>query len=282
MDALDNNGSGSDILTLAVSTGSPAITVNNGTATISAVLAGSAGLTVDAPAALNFTGSLFNNGATLTSALAAGTLTLNPAAVENYTGATTVNNAVLALNFSNLSTPVNLINSGSALTLAGAGLAVVDKTGAVATSQSFAGLTLSPGPAAISVNSNGNTNAASTLALGAISRSAGSNVNFILPAMGSITTTTANLPGTGMMGGWATVNAVNTVTWAVSGGDGTNPGAISGLPAAAFTANTLGPAINTSLTSTVSISSDTSTNSVYLNTTNSAAMGQRYSTAATA
>jgi hypothetical protein len=43
---LDNNGLPSNVLTLAVSSGAPTITVNNQLATISAVLAGNQGLTV--------------------------------------------------------------------------------------------------------------------------------------------------------------------------------------------------------------------------------------------
>jgi hypothetical protein len=44
---VDNNGNSADVLTLAVSSGSPSITVNNDTATISATLAGSQGLTTN-------------------------------------------------------------------------------------------------------------------------------------------------------------------------------------------------------------------------------------------
>ncbi len=43
---LDNNGSGTNVLTLAVASGTPAITVNDNAATISAVLGGTSGLAV--------------------------------------------------------------------------------------------------------------------------------------------------------------------------------------------------------------------------------------------
>ena len=70
-----NNGSNSNVLTLAVSSGTPTIDVVNQTATISAVLAGAAGFTK--------TG--------------AGTLVLDAAAANTYSGTTTVAAGILEL-----------------------------------------------------------------------------------------------------------------------------------------------------------------------------------------
>ena len=70
---LDNNNSGGNILTLAVTSGSPTITVNNDTATISAVVAGSLGLTKSGAGTLVLSGIDTYTG---TTAISAGTLVL--------------------------------------------------------------------------------------------------------------------------------------------------------------------------------------------------------------
>ncbi len=204
---LDNNGSASNILTLA---GSASITVNNNTATIGAVLAGSSGLTLYGSALLNSNGQVFNFNSPINIG-SAGTLVLNPTAVENYTGATTVNGGTLRLDNTNLSAPTNLIGSGSTLVLGGGTLAIADKPGAAATSQTFSGATLNPGFSGIAVSAVGNTNTGSTLALGAITANAGGSVNFTLPTIGGITTSTGNTGG--ILGAWATVGQTD---WAVN------------------------------------------------------------------
>lgn len=86
------------------------------------------------------------------------------------------------------------------------------------------GLALPTGAAAI------NKLGANALNLGAITRSTGSTVDFTVTG-GTLTTTTANTSG-GILGGYATFGGS---TWAVSAGDGTNPGAISGLAAGSYT-----------------------------------------------
>ena len=263
---LDNNGSSANVLTLG---GGAAITVDNGAATIGAVLGGSAGLTLNGSPALGLNGQVFANTAAMPGVTALPALALNPAAVESYSGATSVSGVALTLDFSNLSTPTNMINSGSALTLTGGSLGVLDQTGGAATSQAFNGLSLGAGGAAVSVAANGNTNAGSTMALGAISRVAGGAVNFILPTTGSITTTTPNTSG--ILGGWATATAGGAMTWATSASNGVSPGAIGGLPAAGYSLNTLGPGLNSSLTSNVGISADAETNSLDVNSPSSSA-----------
>ncbi|HEV3415730.1 MAG TPA: hypothetical protein VG056_02920, partial [Pirellulales bacterium] len=70
---LDNNGNSPNILTMAVSSGSPLIQVNNQTATISAILAGSQGLT--------------------TVGNATGDAVLTLAGANSYSGGTTIANA---------------------------------------------------------------------------------------------------------------------------------------------------------------------------------------------
>ncbi len=261
---LDNNGSASNVLTLAASAGAPTITVSNDAATISAVLAGNQGLTLSGGPQINFDGQLFNNNYLLSNASAVGILTLNPSAAESYTGATTVNTGALAIDFANLSTPTNLINSGSALSLGNGTLTIKDQPSATATSQAFNGTTLNAGASAIAVSANGNMNAASLLALGAITRSAGASVNFTLPAIGAITTTTANT-ATSILGGWATVTTNSNVTWAVSGGNGVAPGSITGLPAAAYSVNTFASGQDTMVTTSVTIGSPTVTTTTTTN-----------------
>ncbi len=78
---LDNNGTGADILTLGVSSGSPTITVVNGTATISAVLAGTQGFTETGGGTLTLDGNnTFTGGVTIN----AGVIILgNPGALNS-------------------------------------------------------------------------------------------------------------------------------------------------------------------------------------------------------
>ncbi|HEV2972555.1 MAG TPA: autotransporter-associated beta strand repeat-containing protein [Pirellulales bacterium] len=86
---LDNNGNAADILTLAVSSGSPTITVNNDTATVNLVLAGTQGLTKIGAGDL-----LLDDGNTFTGAVAinAGTLALgNSGALGGTSNAVSVN-----------------------------------------------------------------------------------------------------------------------------------------------------------------------------------------------
>jgi fibronectin-binding autotransporter adhesin len=96
---LDNNGSAANILTLAVSAGSPTISVNNDVATISAVLAGTQGVTE----------------------AGAGTLVLN--GNNTYTGGTTLGGGTLKVATIADSGNSNLANSG-ALTFSGGTLEV--------------------------------------------------------------------------------------------------------------------------------------------------------------
>ena len=83
-----------------------------------------------------------------------GTLTLTGTAASTYTGATTVNAGTMLLDFSTMTTPTNLINSASALTLGGGTLSIKGNSSG-STSQTFASTTLKAGGSAIVVNGNG-------------------------------------------------------------------------------------------------------------------------------
>ncbi len=145
-------------------------------------------------------------------------------------GTVTVNSGTLKLDYTGTTTGAAPILNNNALSMAGATLSVLGtNTASNTTTQSFASLALTAGGNSV-VNSVGAAGLSSTLNLGAITRSAGATVDFTLPAIGSITTTTAN--SNGILGGYATVGGS---TWAVSAGTGTAAGAISGLQAASYT-----------------------------------------------
>ena len=262
---LDNNGSGANVLTLA---GSASISVYNDTATISAVLGGTSGLTVYGG------GPLWNSDVRQFGVIAPsnfatnGNLVLNPSAAESYSGSTTLGSGTLTLDFTNLAGATNMVSSSSGLVVAGGALAINNQPGATATSQTFNGTTLNAGGGSISVNVNGNTNGASALVLGAITRSvAGGAVNFTLPATGAITTTTAN-SAAGILGGWATVGQMN---WAVNSGvanpaGGNNIAALTTYQNDNFSSSTN----NVSVTTNDSPSSAFTINTLRFNTSGSA------------
>jgi fibronectin-binding autotransporter adhesin len=160
-----------------------------------------------------------------------GTLNLN--AVDTYTGATTVDAGTLNINAAESysgATTINAgtLNLGASGTLTSTALVLASgtfSTAATTAGKTFSTTTLSAGGSAVSPGfTNGNT-----LALGAITRNVGSDVNFTLPSSGSITTSTANANPTGgqqtILGGYATVAGTS---WAVSG-SGATAGAISSL-----------------------------------------------------
>ena len=78
----------------------------------------------------------------------AGTWTL--VAANTYTGTTSVTGGTLKLDFANLATPTNLVNSGSGLSLAGGTLSILGKSAAT-TNQTFASLTVGAGANKISL-----------------------------------------------------------------------------------------------------------------------------------
>jgi len=105
-----------------------------------------------------------------------GTLILNGAAVNTFTGGLKVNAGTLTLNFANLATPTNLINSGNALTLGGGNLSILGRATGT-TSQTVNGMTVASGASTVTLARNGGTSA--TLDLGAVTRSAGGTVTFL-------------------------------------------------------------------------------------------------------
>ncbi|MES2920610.1 MAG: autotransporter-associated beta strand repeat-containing protein [Verrucomicrobiota bacterium] len=135
-----------------------------------------------------------------------GTLTFSGATASTYTGDTTLNAGSTLVNFANMATPTNLINSASALKLGGATLTVQGKIGAaVASSQTFNGTTLNAGTSQILVNPN---NAASTTVnLGALNTTAAGGILVVGKPAGNTATgtiainTTTPPDATGTYGG---------------------------------------------------------------------------------
>lgn len=115
------------------------------------------------------------------------------------------------------------------------------------TSQTLASPTINPGASTVIANSNGGT--ATNTALGPFSRNAGGTVNFTLPASGTISTSTTATNG--LLGGWATVGGTDWAT--VSAGN---------IAAATYTTGTWSSGTNTNVTSTVTITSGSTTNSL--------------------
>ncbi len=145
---------GANILTLDVASGIPAINVTQSdrTLTISSVIAGTDGL--------QKTG--------------AGTLTLNGSAVNTFTGGLNINAGTLALDFANLATPTNLVNSGNALQINSGTLTITGKSDASNnTFQTFNGTTLGAGVNTINLTKGASATSAN-LALGALTLTAGS------------------------------------------------------------------------------------------------------------
>jgi beta-galactosidase len=152
---------GANTLTLGTA---PVINVANQTATISAVIAGTAGLTK--------TGL--------------GTLTLG-GATDAYTGGTKVNAGTLALDFTASGSPTtSIISTGNLLTLGGGTVSLVGAASGT-NAQAVNGLTLNQGSSAIAVASG--ISGTASLALGAITRNNTSTLTLTLPATGNVTTT---------------------------------------------------------------------------------------------
>ena len=194
--------------TLTLAGASPAIfnsgAVAIGNATNATVLAGSGGLTKSG----------------------SGTLTFQSSAAQQWTGGLNVMAGTVALNFSNLATATNMMDSGNAVTLGSGALTVTAKSSGI-TTQSVNGITLSGGMASIGFTSS--ANASSAFNLGGIDRNTQSALNFTLPTLGNITTSETNNPQ-GILGTWASTGSGATLKYAtVTGG---NIGALTGTAAA--------------------------------------------------
>ncbi len=119
----------------------------------------------------------------------AGTLILNGSTTNSFTGGLNVKGGNLTLNYSNMATPTDLINSANALALGGLGastntLSLLGNTTGT-TSQTFASTATSLGNSTISLNRNGGTS--TTLNLGQLTLNTGS-VLFFQPATAWTTT----------------------------------------------------------------------------------------------
>lgn len=187
---------------------------NGGDLVVGGVISGAGfGLTLNKTTAVGNQVTPFNTG----------TLTLNGSAVNTYTGPTIVNGGTLLLDFANLSTPVNLINSASTLQLgglAGGTLVVKGQAGAATTSQTLGNLTVSKSSGAnIVLNPNGG--AGTTLTLGNTwSRNGGAcSLNIDLSAGGTLASVPTSVAANNVLG-FATVKDATGVGFAsLSSGD---------------------------------------------------------------
>jgi autotransporter-associated beta strand protein len=142
---LDNDGSAANILTLAVSSGSPTITVNNDVATISAVVAGTQGLTKSGAGTLLLSGNDTYSG---TTTISAGTLVLGNASALGSTAAGTTISSGATLDLGAQAV------SGETLSISGTGIggngALINSSASAATWSGTVGA-----GAAFSVGGNG-------------------------------------------------------------------------------------------------------------------------------
>jgi autotransporter-associated beta strand protein len=133
-----------------------------------------------------------------------GTLTLNGSAANTFTGGLNINGGTLALNFANMATPTNLINSGNALNFGGGILSITALTGSFDTLQTFGNVTVNSGGGSLLVNPNGGTS--TTVTLGTLTTTA-SGGSFVVgraagAGAGTLTiTTTSNVDASGIYGG---------------------------------------------------------------------------------
>jgi autotransporter-associated beta strand protein len=203
-------GTGNISFTSTVNNGGNLLTINNtgaSAATISGAISNAGGLTK------------------------AGTGTLTLSDNNTYTGATTVTEGVLELDFSAAGAPTDIIKNSSALVLSGGELLLTGKAG-TSNSQTVNGLTLSAGNSEITLTATGGANPI-VLNLGNIVNSTGTTINFTLPtgtqdATNGITTTRAN-DASGILGAWATVTTATGTEWAVKDAVGAAQGNIRAM-----------------------------------------------------
>ena len=164
--------SGVNILTLAGTTPTVSVTQAARTLTIGSEIAGTSGLTKSG----------------------LGALTLNGSAVNTFTGGLNISLGTLRLDYSNLATPTNLINSGNALTLGGGGnLSLTGKDSATNTAQTFTGTTLGIGKNTLSL-AKGASATSATLNLGELTITPGAVTTVITGTAGSTTWATGVTP----------------------------------------------------------------------------------------
>jgi len=151
----------------------------------------------------------------------AGTLTLNGSAVNTFNGGLTVNGGTNLLDFANLATPTDLINSSNTVTMGNGTLRIKGKS-AGSTSQTLSNVTQNAGAGQILVDPNGG--AGTTLTLGSIAATnAGRSLLVGQAAAGTVTiTTTSSKDAQGIYGGRVvyTSDGGTTVDWATTASGG--------------------------------------------------------------
>jgi fibronectin-binding autotransporter adhesin len=121
----------------------------------------------------------------------AGTLTLNGANANTYTGATAANGGVLQLDFANMATATDLLNATSTLTTGGGEFNVKGKSTGV-TSQTLGNVTQTGNSYnRIVVNANGG--AGTTLALGTLGHNSGGSTLIDISSVGAGVTTASTV-----------------------------------------------------------------------------------------
>lgn len=272
---IDNVSAGGNVtLTVGSGLGGVSATSTNYTSidTFSGVIqntTGTVGLTKVSPAVANQTASIPASVSLLT-----GPNVLRLTNNNTYTGATTIKGGVieLAFNISNnggATVTSNIISASSALVLAGGDLINDSNATSGGGTQTFASLTLDAG--ASHIGTYRKSGGSGTTNLNVITRNVGGVIDFqSRPSGGSSNaklgdgdgtnnTKTANASFSGgsatILGGWA---VFNQNTWAVSAGNGTTSGAISGLGtySATYAAGTnVNSAIGTSTPGAMTINS---------------------------
>ncbi|HSU65344.1 MAG TPA: autotransporter-associated beta strand repeat-containing protein, partial [Tepidisphaeraceae bacterium] len=188
-------------------------------------------LVVTGAGAVSISGAVNNDASGTVALTKSGTGTLTLTGANLYTGTTTVNGGTLDIGGG---TSNGSISSSSALSLGGGTLTLTNTAG---TTQTFNGATLTGGASFIKNTGNGGI-----LALGALTKTAGSGATVDFTATGTITTGASNdaSDGGGILGGWATTgNAVSsnsTGDWAANDGSG-NIVAYTGYTLLATTGN---------------------------------------------
>jgi autotransporter-associated beta strand protein len=209
------NATGSYTITLNDSQSAQSLTFQDGTATISGtggiINLGGTGV-INVPNSITAsplsaviganTDTLIAGSAGLTK-VGVGTLTLNGTAVNTVTGGLKVNGGTLALDFANLTTPTDLINSGNALSFGGGSLSITGQSSGT-TSQTFGDVIVNSGGGSLLVNPNNGT--ATNITLGSLNTTA-SGGSFVVgqatsSGAGTLTiTTTTDKDATGIYGG---------------------------------------------------------------------------------
>lgn len=158
---------------------------------------------------LNITGVVANFNTRVLPIAKDGAGTVNYRNANTYTGATTVSDGILRLDFANATPTANLIFGGNSVTLNGGTLHFAGKTSAT-NSQLLSAISVGVGRSSIEITQGAGGTA--TLNAGSISRVLAAVLDFNLAAGGALNTTTPN--NTSILGGSFTVNKN---TWAVSG-----------------------------------------------------------------